>query len=48
MISVTVWVPAMPPIDATMGIRAASAATFSMVPTKRLTTRGGQEGGDQG
>ena len=38
MISVTVWVPAMPPMLATMGMSAASAATFSMVPSKRLTT----------
>ena len=38
MISVTVWVPAMPPIEATMGMSAASAATFSMVPSKRPTT----------
>ena len=38
MMSVTVCVPAMPPMLATMGMSAASAATFSMVPSKRLTT----------
>jgi hypothetical protein len=38
MMSVTVCVPAIPPMLATIGMRAASAATFSMVPSKRLTT----------
>ena len=47
MISVTVCVPAMPPIDATMGMRAASAATFSMVPSKRLTTAAARNAVDQ-
>ena len=30
-ITVSVWVPAMPPIEATIGISTASATTFSMV-----------------
>ena len=36
--TVSVWVPAMPPMEATMGISTASATTFSMVPWNRLMT----------
>ncbi len=38
MTSVRVWVPAMPPMLATMGISTARATTFAMVSSKMLIT----------
>ncbi len=36
--TVIVWVPALPPIEATIGIRTASATIFSIEPSKRRIT----------
>ena len=38
MISTSVWLPAMPPMLATIGISTASATTFSIVASNRPTT----------
>jgi hypothetical protein len=37
--SVVVWLPELPPMPATIGISAASAASFSIEPSKAPTTR---------
>src|SRR5260221_235119 len=37
--SVVVWLPELPPMPATIGMRAASAASFAMEPSKAPTTR---------
>src|SRR5260221_5725766 len=37
--SVVVWLPELPPMPATIGMRAASSASFAMEPSKAPTTR---------
>ena len=39
MVSAAVWLPVLPPMLATMGISAASATTFSIVPSNTPMTR---------